>query len=111
MSDTHTTLTGLVELQVQTIDGSAKTVQVRQIPIRHIQKFLGAQDDEIEQVKLFTALTDEEIDHLPVAEFERILEEGQRANFPSLNRFLERKIATAERMAPLVPRLQALQKP
>lgn len=68
---------------------------VRALPVRAFNIFASALDDEPRLVGLFSGLDAEDVDKLPVEDFENILARGLDINLAPFSRWLERRRKTA----------------
>lgn len=93
--ENHIALFGGREIELS-IGGNVK---VRALPVREFPRLAASLDDEPALVELFTGLTAKEVDSLPIRDFEEILEEGRRINYPPFSRWTHRQTATAEFIA------------
>lgn len=91
MPDKLTTLIGSVERIVTKPDGATETVRIRQLPIRLLPQYLASLDDEPRMVELLCDKPSGWSDSLSPADFEGIIEEGERLNSDFFSRWLERK--------------------
>lgn len=69
---------------------------VRALPIRKFLALSRAIDDEPSLVELFSGLSPEQVDALPIADFEAILAKGKEINYPPFLRWGKRQKETKE---------------
>jgi hypothetical protein len=104
-------VTGGVELQVKFQDENlpSEIVKVRQLPIRHMDKYLACFDDEAKAIELFCDKPEGWADSLTPASHNELIEKGQELNFPLFDGWYRRRMARAEMLSPgLTERLKEI---
>lgn len=86
---------GGVEMKLK----NKKKIFVRALPIRSFPALSEAVSDEPALVELFTGLSPEDVDALPVEDFEAILEKGKEINYPPFFRWGKRQRETVKTFA------------
>lgn len=102
------TLRGGVDIEVIFIDGTAETVTVRQLPVRDFEKWLALLDDEEKAAELFTDRPGGWVERLNLQSLERVIAEGERQNRDFFERWLQRRTARKEWLAPILARNAAV---
>ena len=103
------TLRGNVTITVELNDGTWQPVIVRQLPIREMERWLSIIDDEPAVAELFASQPEGWSELLPPESIERIVVEGERLNRDFFGRWLDRRTARKEWLAPVLARNAALQ--
>jgi non-ribosomal peptide synthetase component F len=98
------TLRGGTTVRVTHHDGSTGDVLVRQLPIRDFERWLTVMDDEPRVVELFTEHSEGWGDTLTPESLETVVTEGERLNRDFFERWLQRRLARKEWLAPLLRR-------
>ncbi len=80
-------------IKIKLSNGESFTVKA--LPIRKFLELSRAIDNEPILVELFSGLTSEEVDALPIADFESILAKGKEINYPPFLRWGKRQKETA----------------
>jgi len=94
------TALGGAEIEITYRDGGKETVKVRQIPVRHMDKYLLAIDNEPVAVELFCGKPAGWSDSLTEESFNAIAEKGQDINLPFFGPWLRRRMKRIEVMKP-----------
>lgn len=102
------TLSGGTTLRVTHNDGTTSEILVRQLPVRDFERWLGVMDDEPRVVELFTERPEGWGDTLTPVSLELVVMEGERVNRDFFERWLHRRLARKEWLAPLLARSAAV---
>jgi non-ribosomal peptide synthetase component F len=102
------TLRGGTSLSVDHSDGTTSEILVRQLPVRDFERWLGVMDDEPRVVELFAERPEGWGDTLTPASLELVVTEGERVNRDFFERWLQRRLARKEWLAPLLARNAAV---
>lgn len=89
-------------------DGSTESVFVRQLPVKDFEAWLGALDDEPRVVALLCGRDACWVDRLTNESMEAIVTTGERLNRDFFERWLQRRTARKEWLAPLLARNAAV---
>lgn len=113
MSATHEptkadTLRGGQSIIVTFDDGSTESVFVRQLPVKDFEAWLGALDDEPRVAALLCERDSCWVDRLTNESLEAIVTTGERLNRDFFERWLQRRTARKEWLAPLLARNAAV---
>ena len=91
------------EINLSTLNGgvnitlsNGESVFVKALPIRKFLELSRALDDEARLVELFSGLSSEQVDTLPIDDFEAILAKGKEINYPPFLRWGKRQKETKE---------------
>jgi len=89
------------QFTVEFTDGNQKTVTVKQLPIRKMEAYLEAQQDEIKMIELVVPdLPPTLIDSLKPESHEALVAEIEKVNADFFSRWFSRLQARVERVAP-----------
>ena len=81
-------------------DGTTEVVNVRQLPVRLLPKYLATIDEEAERIELLTDKPSGWADKLTPASHLELLEAGEELNAEDFFAWLRRKVQRQERLAP-----------
>ena len=102
------TLRGGQDLHVQLDDGATETVLVRQLPVKDFEIWLASLDDEPRAAELLCGRDEGWGDRLSVESLEAVILAGERLNRDFFERWLQRRTARKEWLAPLLARNAAV---
>jgi hypothetical protein len=94
------TLNGSGEIVVTRLDGTTESVRLRQITLGECEKLLLVQGDEIALACLYTGKERAWFEALDPVSQEQVVIEGDRINADFFGRWLSRRLARQERIAP-----------
>ena len=83
--------------QMRLSDGTTRKVAA--LPVRKFPELSEALDDEPALVALFLDAAPEEVDSMPVEDFEAVLQKGKEINYPPFSRWTQRQRETARFLA------------
>jgi len=95
-----TTLLGGRQMAAAFRDGTTEVVNVRQLPVRLLPKYLATIDEEAERIELLTDKPAGWADKLTPASHLELLEAGEELNAEDFFAWLRRKVQRQERLAP-----------
>lgn len=99
-SDELVTALGGAEMEITYLTGGKETVKVRQVPVRHMEKYLLAIDDEPAAVELFCGREKGWSETLTEESFNAVAEKGQDINLPFFGPWLRRRMKRLEVLKP-----------
>jgi len=107
MSDMITVLGG-TEIEITHDDGRKETVKVRQIKLKLMGQMALAQDDDARLLELYAGQEPGWSDTVTTEDQMRLLEEGNRLNFPNFHRWLTLRVDTLQKLGPSAAKLQPM---
>lgn len=102
------TLRGGQQIPVTLQDGASDSVFVRQLPVKEFEPWLGCLDDEPRAAELMCGKESGWGDRLTVESLEAVIATGERLNRDFFERWLGRRTARKEWLAPLLARNAAV---
>lgn len=102
------TLRGGLNLTVTFTEGSQEPVFVRQLPVREFEAWLACLDDEPRAAELLCGKESGWGDRLSIDSLEAVITGGERVNRDFFERWLQRRTARKEWLAPLLARNAAV---
>jgi len=91
---------GGVEIDIEYQDGGKETVKVRQLPIRHMEKYLVCFDDEAKALELFCDKPAGWADTLAPVSHNDLIEKCQELNHPLFEGWYRRRMERTEILSP-----------
>ncbi|HVU07861.1 MAG TPA: hypothetical protein VHG89_04880 [Verrucomicrobiae bacterium] len=100
MSKSNTTLFSGVDATATFLDGTTKTVRVRQLPARLMPDYSRVQNNEAEMIELACGLDAATVDTLTPESHVALIADIERANEDFFSRWLARLKARVEKLIP-----------